>query len=638
MPRRLHQTLADYVVIAISPALIMLLVGSLVFFLLRVFYQGEFPERLHWVMACFVFAAVLIGRISIEEGFEKAAIYGAALALAVGVACNRFMEYQGSLIDTFSWPINFAMIGLIWWCAHKLTWDCTVIDDSQDASGEGLLQIAGLERPADERNAEADRERSVEGTTSREVPAGYWQRYVEHQRRPHAPGVWVVYFSLAALPLFGIGAWFIPAADVWGRRYVFWLLCVYVASGLALLVTTSFLGLRRYLRQRRIEMPTLMANLWLATGAAIILALLVLAALVPRPSAEYAVSELPFRVGSPDQNASNVAPVKRDGTQDDQPAPAASEKPTDEQTADEEQPQGEGNQPAGEAEGESASTTESAGSESQGKGKGSRSGERKGSQERNGAKGEQDQKSRQGAGEEKDRSASEEEGQSRLADAIKKQQEEEAAERDAQRQAAERQSAQSNPVPSTQEIIEPLLSPTMALIKWAMYALFILFVLFWMWRYRDEIAAAVRNFLRELHEWWQALWGGKRDYGLAVEEVVDVKVPPSPFSTYTDPFGAGTAERYSLEELVRYSFEAFEAWSREHGCQREPDQTPHELARDVAKLNAFMAVDARRIAELYARAAYAQGELPADAREQLQALWENMRASAGSVGVAGSRP
>ena len=29
---------------------------------------------------------------------------------------------------------------LIWWSAHKLTWDCTVIDDSQDASGQGLWQ------------------------------------------------------------------------------------------------------------------------------------------------------------------------------------------------------------------------------------------------------------------------------------------------------------------------------------------------------------------------------------------------------------------------------------------------------------------------------------------------------------------
>ena len=65
----------------------------------------------------------------------------------------------------------------------ELTWDCTVIDDSQDASGEGLMQIVGLERPADQRNTEADQER-LEGTTSRDVPAGFWQRYVEHQRRP----------------------------------------------------------------------------------------------------------------------------------------------------------------------------------------------------------------------------------------------------------------------------------------------------------------------------------------------------------------------------------------------------------------------------------------------------------------------
>src|SRR6478672_8014767 len=108
MPRRLHQTMADYVVIAISPALIMALVGSLVFFLLRVFYQGEFQERLHWVMACFVFAAVLIGRISIEEGLERAMMFGAALAVVMGLAANRFMEFHGGWIENFSWLINWS--------------------------------------------------------------------------------------------------------------------------------------------------------------------------------------------------------------------------------------------------------------------------------------------------------------------------------------------------------------------------------------------------------------------------------------------------------------------------------------------------------------------------------------------------
>jgi hypothetical protein len=39
-------TLADYIIIAISPALIMALVGSLVFFLLELFYQGQYQARL----------------------------------------------------------------------------------------------------------------------------------------------------------------------------------------------------------------------------------------------------------------------------------------------------------------------------------------------------------------------------------------------------------------------------------------------------------------------------------------------------------------------------------------------------------------------------------------------------------------
>ena len=48
-------------------------------------------------MACFVFAAVLIGRISIEEGFERAAPFGAALAIVVGIAANRVHGFPGRL-------------------------------------------------------------------------------------------------------------------------------------------------------------------------------------------------------------------------------------------------------------------------------------------------------------------------------------------------------------------------------------------------------------------------------------------------------------------------------------------------------------------------------------------------------------
>jgi hypothetical protein len=74
-----RQSLADYVTIALSPLLIMALVGSLVFFLLEILYVGQYSERLQWTLFFFIFAKVLIARISIEQGNEKAGLYGLAL-------------------------------------------------------------------------------------------------------------------------------------------------------------------------------------------------------------------------------------------------------------------------------------------------------------------------------------------------------------------------------------------------------------------------------------------------------------------------------------------------------------------------------------------------------------------------------
>ena len=78
MSRRLFPTLADYVIVAINPALVMTLVGSLVYFLLEMLYQGNYPERLHFSLTMFVFAIVLVSRIAMEEGFEHAAPSGAS--------------------------------------------------------------------------------------------------------------------------------------------------------------------------------------------------------------------------------------------------------------------------------------------------------------------------------------------------------------------------------------------------------------------------------------------------------------------------------------------------------------------------------------------------------------------------------
>ena len=55
MAKRLHKTTADYLAIAVSPALIMALVGSIVYFLIAVMYVGEYSARLNYSFGLFVF-------------------------------------------------------------------------------------------------------------------------------------------------------------------------------------------------------------------------------------------------------------------------------------------------------------------------------------------------------------------------------------------------------------------------------------------------------------------------------------------------------------------------------------------------------------------------------------------------------
>src|SRR3954466_3705418 len=129
MARRSPETLADYLVVAIAPALIMLLVGSLMWFLVEVFYQGEFKGRMLWIMAMFVIALVGIPRISIGEGVARASLFGWALAASVAFVLSRLV--QDGLV------LGGLVMVLVWWAAHQLTWDCTVCEENHDLSGAG---------------------------------------------------------------------------------------------------------------------------------------------------------------------------------------------------------------------------------------------------------------------------------------------------------------------------------------------------------------------------------------------------------------------------------------------------------------------------------------------------------------------
>lgn len=329
--RRPSQT--DFLVMALAPALIMTLVGSLTFFLIDVFCDGPHVARLKWVMFWFVMGIVLIARIAIEIDADRAALYGLALAGSVALVS---MKLVGSPV------VVWSLLALVWWCAHQLTWDCTLIDDNEDASGEGLLQIVGLDRPPPE----------LERPDTPAPRSGFWRRLLLGRRRgePHAPGLWVVYFSLAALPLFGIGQMLIPTADTDRREHAFWYMCVYATSALGLLAVTSLLGLRRYLRQRGLAMPAQMTGVWLAVAAAVVFLVLVVGSVLPRPGSSWFATRRPLAQGIP--RPASHHPVVREGTGEgrgapgwDQRMPSQQQRPASAVGADPRQNSAPGSQP-----------------------------------------------------------------------------------------------------------------------------------------------------------------------------------------------------------------------------------------------------------------------------------------------------
>jgi hypothetical protein len=685
--------MADYSVIAISPALIMALVGSLLFFLVEVFYQDQYQLRLQFILAMFVMASVLIARISIEESREYAALFALPLGIVTMIALMRFVQF-GGFWAPLSPVINLALLGLTWWAADRLTWDCTVLDESKDASGEGLLQTAGLD--ADSTAAHEDAiptELDADATTARESTSrSLWQRFVEARHRPHAHGVWVIYFSLVALPIFGLGQFAISGAEVSSRRYVFNLLVIYLASALGLLLTTSFLGLRRYMRQRRLEMPTDMAGVWLGLGAVLIVVLLLLCTVLPRRNAEYSVSDLPFLARSPDNlstsdwGVGNDGPQKEDadrtGQQSGQPASSQQDRQQKSSGGDQGQP----SESSGADDAKGGNSTDQDSGQSPGRGQGqSKGSQSKGSQTKQGQNQSRSQGSRQQS--QRDRSSqpqsgepsrsetsrSPEEASSDRGDTSTKDQSgsrsnqdsnqresssgsksepssrngqsgtkndrpgesanerSESAKRDQQpesqnseaKSSGSRSSSRFNP----SRLMGMLGSGFAGLLKLLYWLAVLLIVGCLLIRYRREILTALSNFVRALQEFWERLFGARKSE--VVEQAIDEaeRAAPTgrPFADFPDPFATGAADRWSTDQLVRYSFEAFEAWARERGCPRAPEQTPYEFAKAMSLRERGLGRSALNLAELFNVSAYAGRSVGTPSVASLRQLWAALR-------------
>lgn len=562
--RRPGRTLADYLGIALGPVLIMLLVGSLIFFLVEIGYRGSFTGHIRWTLFWFTVAAVLVSRISIEQGAVHGVVYGVALGAATGL---RLCQFLGAPLSAL------LLLALIWWCAGKLTWDCTVIDDHQDASGQGLLQTAGFESGETGDTAAGADPADADGGVDPEAPAFEPTR----PRKPHAPGLWVVYFSMGALPVFGLGQWTLPVADTEARFRAFLLCIVYVTSALALLLTSSFLGLRRYLRQRHLMMPASMARSWMVLGGTMLVAVLLGALLLPRPRGLDSLARFAFGLRERPQQASRFAWMRGEAAQGEgRRIGTGSRSPQDgspgqSRRAGDSGPGNEGKS----GQGEGGGGKDPGGSERGRDGGGSDGGSDQGEGQESGGEG-PDSGDRTG----------------------------ESGESGAPRNGGTRTVSP----PSVPSIPEGAVS----LLRWISLGLGAALLVYLVVRFGRQWLAALRL----------ALASGKRTVPPAGSGAGKRRSPA--FNDYPDPFANGTAARMTPEQLVTYSFDALQVWAADAGRPRPPEQTPVEFGSALIRSFPEIAEEVQSAIRLYVRTAYAGAVPSSEAVQDLRRLWQAM--------------
>jgi hypothetical protein len=414
----------------------------------------------------------------------------------------------------------------------------------------------------------------------------------------------VIYFSLAALPLFGIGQWFIPVSNLGSRRFAFWMMAIYVASALLLLLNTSFLGLRRYLRQRRLEMPLDMAATWLTVGTVMVVALLLLVYILPSPSPEYSLSQLDV-FKSRNYDASNYSPGGPEGSEKGESQQKADKEGAEQQGGEKSEDKGGGDKSGDKSGQNNAGQNNKA--EDQGD---SKSGEKGGGKQqgKNGEKGKSEQGDK-GKGEKGDKS---EQG---------KNESENKQSKDKQQSGGKGSKGGSSSKSQSGNLISRIPSSLGTILKWLFYLAIAIAAVVFAYIYRKELIAAWNKLLAELRALWEKWFGAKPQAEVAAQ--MALAAPPRRFSSYDDPFASGMAARVPLPELVRYSFEALEAWGRDHGSPRATGQTPHEFTQQLGDFDNSVSREVKQLADLYCQIAYARS-LPAGGIELVRGFWQRM--------------
>ena len=169
------------------------------------------------------------------------------------------------------------------------------------------------------------------------------------------------------------------------------------------------------------------------------------------------------------------------------------------------------------------------------------------------------------------------------------------------------------------------------LLKWIAFAVVGLIVLFALLkgglRYLANFSQLARDLLDWLRNFWASLFGSAEEKAKAKkakEAARGVVEEARPFAWYHNPWSDGTAGQRTLQDLLRYTFAALQAWAAERGVLREIGETPLEFAVRVGEEAPALADDVDRFIAMYLRAEFARGRLPTESTEEVRQFWDRL--------------
>jgi hypothetical protein len=616
--RKLRPTSFDYALAALSPVLIILMIGSLVYFLITTLYQGDFHARLMWILGLFTMASVLITRIAIEQSRAQSLTYLGLLSAATLFVAPRFFVLEG-ILAPLSIPILIGFLALIVFLADRITMDCTSVDDAQDSHGYGLLQSLGLLKRSDSVSANPES--------------------ADNKGRNHNPGVWILYFALLALPIFGLGQFFLPSGQA--QRIALGCLVIYLSAALALLVMISLLSLRQYVRQRDVEMQTGMSWSWLASGIGSVLGLVVLMAILPLPMLGTSNWELPFKLSSRDDMTSSKWGWGNEGVKQQQPQgqQPQGQQPQGQQPQGQQpqgqQPQGQqpqGQQPQGQQpQGQQPQGQQPQGQQPQGQqpqGQQPQGQQPQGQQPQGQQPQGQQPQGQQPQGQQPQ--GQQPQGQQRQGQQLQGQQSQGQQSQGQQPQGQQPQGQQpqgqqpqgqqpqgqqpQGQQPATPPPQQNWKPPTIdwnlgATLRWLIIATLALIALVY----------GVKYF----RQWLSWFGQGQQEESVSASSTVTDSTPSLRFCEIENPF---RAHRNDPDAIVRSLFQAVSIWGKEHRVARTEDETPDEYSRRLGRKYSEIAESLTSLGLMVSRMAYAKKSIPRQDAMSLESLWEWLKA------------